>query len=454
MINKITSKLKETISKLKETDSKKRRKIIIISLSSLILIILLVAVLMLRSCQSDEAVVYPDDDIEVLPTESPIIEETTDEIDLPLPVIDGDDNEQAELPVIEVLEEQTQPVPETTEAVVQNSTSQIISRKASDGNFYSYLTGLECTEEEQLKRPVAVMINNIIPSLPNVGTSHADIIYECIVEGGITRLMLILKDYENVPVYGSVRSARDYYIDLAQAHDAIFVHAGGTDMAYVQFRDRQINRLDGVNPVNGVTFPNTFYRDAVRRRTMALEHTLMATGPGIVAGIQRMNYRTTVKDDYKGSLNFYTTLTDMGANGSTANYIIVPYSNGFQPEFIYNPDDGLYYRKQYGSAHIDAGNNQQLRFQNVIVLFADYRALGVANGYLACNLTGTGYGFYISNGKYKIIKWEKRTRDSEYSLYNLNDTDLYINAGKTFICVTSTVYNRNVVINDEIKDYR
>jgi len=408
-----------------------------------LLVCLLVVVFMLHSCKKDE--VAPDDEI---PTEPPIAE-VTEVDDLPAPVTDSLDDEDDELPTSEEEEAETEPEP-TTQATTQRPTQAPVQQQ-SDGKYYSYLTGLECTREEQRKRPIAVMINNIRPALPNVGISRADIVYECLVEGGQSRLMMVLSDYESVPVYGSVRSSRDYYIDLAQAHDAIYIHAGGTNMAYVQLRDRQINRLDGVNPVNGVTFPQAFYRDAERRRTYALEHTLMASGEGIADGIRRMNYRTTVRSDYNGTLNFYTRLTDMGVNGTTANYVCVPYSRGFQPEFIYSPDDGQYYRKQFGEAHIDGANGQQLRFQNVIVLFADYTDLRMANGYLACNLTGTGYGFYISNGKYKIIKWAKSTRDSEFSLYNLNDTALYINAGKSFICVTSTVYNRSVVINDELR---
>ena len=441
-----------------QTHKKTFPKIISSALFSTLLLFLVAAALTLnlQSCEKKQS-----EDENETPTELPI-SEISEGNDLPLAAADGADGE-LELPTAENTENTddvtTEATPEPTEATTQRQTASLtnnnaLANKPSDGKYYSYLSGLECTKEEQRKRPIAVMINNIKPALPNVGTSHADIIYECIVEGGQTRLMLLLTDYEDVPVYGSVRSSRDYYIDLLQAHDAIYVHAGGTDMAYVNLRDRQINRLDGVNPVNGVTFPNTFYRDAARRRTMALEHTLMASGAGIVAGIKQMNYRTTLKEGYNGTLNFYTRLTDMGVNGSTANYVCVPYSNGFQPEFIYDPDDGLYYRKQYGAPHIDAGNNEQLRFQNVIILFADYTDLRMKNGYLACNLTGTGYGFYISHGKYKIIKWQKATRDSIYNLYNLNDTPLSINAGKTFISVTSTVYNRSVVINDEIRDYK
>jgi len=136
--------------------------------------------------------------------------------------------------------------------------------------------------------------------------------------------------------------------------------------------------------------------------------------------------------------------------------VCVPYSSGFKPEFTYNPDDNLYYRREFGAAQIDGETGEQLRFQNVIVLFAEYapyrgNAIAIKEGHLSCKLTGTGYGFYITGGKYKIIRWQKDTRDSIMTLTNLDKSALYLNPGKSFICVTSTDYNKSVVINSDIK---
>jgi hypothetical protein len=298
------------------------------------------------------------------------------------------------------------------------------------------------------------MINNIRQAQPTVGVGQADIIYEAIVEGGATRLLMLLADYETVPVFGSVRSAREYYVDLSQGHDAIFVHAGGATSAYVEMNNpaRGVDRLDGVNPVRGRSFPNTFYRDAERRRTMALEHTMMASGRGIVLGIREAGYRTRHAVDYAGPFNFNKEFTELPGD-NIANYVSVPYSGHFQPEFIYNPDDNLYYRTQFGEAHLDGATGEQLRFENIIVIFADYASLPAPNpnGYLSCALTGTGFGFYINNGKYVTIRWSRETRDSGMYLYNLNNSALYLNPGRSFICVTSTAYNRSVVINADLR---
>jgi len=336
----------------------------------------------------------------------------------------------------------------TTESKASNTGSGYPFDMYETPTYYSYLTGKKCTRKEQRKRPVAIMINNIRQAMPNVGISKADIVYECMVEGGITRLMMVLSDYEDVPVFGSVRSSREYFIDLSRTHDAIYIHAGGSPQAYEQFALRpMIDRMDGVN----MYFPNTFYRDAERRKTMAVEHTLMTSGAGIVKGIEQQSYRTTLQPEYKGAFGFNEEFTDVGGENNTANYMCVPYSNAFKAEFIYKEDEKLYYRKQYGVAHIDGATGEQIKFENVIVLFADYSLLD-EKGRWSCDLTGNGYGFQVTGGRYKVIKWQKDTREGALALYNTDNTKLLLNPGKSFVCITSKAYNKSVVINADKKD--
>ena len=95
-----------------------------------------------------------------------------------------------------------------------------------EGKMYSYLTGEVVDEAVGSQRPYAIMINNIQEAIPQSGISQAEIMYECLVESGITRLMCEFQDIENLNKVGSIRSARHYYMDLAQDDDAIYTHFG------------------------------------------------------------------------------------------------------------------------------------------------------------------------------------------------------------------------------------
>ena len=73
----------------------------------------------------------------------------------------------------------------------------------------SYLTGEEVPAGIGRRRPIAVMMGNDINGAPQSGTANAGVIYEAPVEGGITRLMAIIEDYDSLGRIGSVRSCRD-----------------------------------------------------------------------------------------------------------------------------------------------------------------------------------------------------------------------------------------------------
>ena len=87
-----------------------------------------------------------------------------------------------------------------------------------EGEAQSLLTGEWLPQEETKKRPVAIMFGNTTDALPQYGVGEADVLYECLVEGGLTRLMGIFDNYSDAPKYGSVRSCRLYYAHIAKEY--------------------------------------------------------------------------------------------------------------------------------------------------------------------------------------------------------------------------------------------
>ena len=103
------------------------------------------------------------------------------------------------------------------------------------------------------------MVPNDRSALPHYNLSNADILYECLVEGEISRLMAIYGDWRNLERVGNIRSCRDYFVYWAFEWDAIYVHAGGP--FYI---DHVIGRSDTQN-LNALTAPsNVFYRTTDR----------------------------------------------------------------------------------------------------------------------------------------------------------------------------------------------
>ena len=299
--------------------------------------------------------------------------------------------------------------------------------------IYNYLNGKTVTAEEQKKRPVAIMINNIERCLPQAGITAGDMFYECSAEGGITRIMMLTTDYENLQEVGSIRSSRDYFIDFIANHDAIYVHAGGSAQAYEKIAWRKINNLDGVN----MYIPNMFYRDSWRYSNMGMEHSLMTTGEKIAAGIEYKGYRTELAANYVSPFAFFDETVDNQLSGSPASHVRMQ-STGVQTvDFVYDETSGEYLRYQYyGKPHVDANNDEQLAVKNVLVLFTDIHPIpGDSYGRLTVGTVGSGQGYYITNGKRKVVNWSREGKTTPLHLEYRNGDELILNCGKTFICV-------------------
>ncbi len=294
--------------------------------------------------------------------------------------------------------------------------------------FINKLTGTETTEGLAGIRPVAIMINNLKVALPQQGISHADIMYEVLAEGGITRLLCLFTDYASLPETGSVRSSRDYYIDLSDAHDAIYVHCGTSPQATQVLKARKTNNMDGIY------FNTPFYRNNERKKNMGTEHSMMTSGERLVKGIEEKGYRTT--SDAKQPLNFNTVDTPL-ETGLVADYVKLVFSYYQTVELEYDAESGIYMKKQYGVPHIDSNNDEQLSFENAVILYCNQGLIkGDTAGRLHVDFYGDGEGYYISNGEYKKIKWHKDDRTTPYVLYEEDGvTELVLNPGKTYIAI-------------------
>ncbi len=310
--------------------------------------------------------------------------------------------------------------------------------------YYNPLTGLECSEELSKQRPIAVMINNIRYAMPQEGVSNADVLYECLAEGGITRLMMLKTDYTTLEQIGSIRSSRDYYLDFAQNHDAIYFHAGGSPKAYSDIASRKINNCDA-GTLEGST-PQTFFRDPWRRQNFAWEHTLVINGSGIANAIQMKGYRTELNETFNSPLKFAKEKVTL--EGNSASCVYIPFSYEHTPYMQYDEQTGTYKRWQFGKMHADK-DGTQLEFDNIIILFCHHTGALDASGRIAVTTTGTGEGYYITGGKYINIKYSKATVDTPVELYNTDGTPLEINTGKTYIAVFNQANKNSINMNYE-----
>ena len=183
---------------------------------------------------------------------------------------------------------------------------------------------------------------------------------------------------------------------------------------------------------------------------MALEHTLMTTGQGIVEGIEYKNYRTTLKSGFTNPMTFCSPGKLIRISGETnvAKHVIIPYNTAQFPQYIYDSATRTYKRYQFnGIEHIDGATGEQLRFTNIIVIACRHYDTYDDKGHINVDTTGSGEGYYITGGKYTAIKWSKATADSQIVMTFSDGSPLKLNCGKTMINIVSTSVMENIVMN-------
>lgn len=280
-------------------------------------------------------------------------------------------------------------------------------------------------------RPFAVMINNINVAQPQCGVSDADIVYEVLAEGGITRMMAIFSHIKDAGTIGSMRSIRTYYVDIAMSYGAVAVHAGYSMQAHERITSNGVNNIDGVT---GSYASGTFWRDKSRQK-YGVEHSLFTAGDKLWSCAESLGYKLTVDDGYETGLSFADNGTP--ASGEAANTVEVNFAGAKKTDFTYDPATALYSGAQYGSAYIDGNTGNTMTFTNLMVLKADTKTID-SYGRLDVNLTGSGSGYFVCGGKYVPITWARAGLQDHFT-YALEDgTPLTLGAGKTYIAIVPT----------------
>lgn len=295
------------------------------------------------------------------------------------------------------------------------------------GEVRSQLTGKWIKKSVDKKRCFAVMINNIEYAFRNqYGTSKADILYEALAEGGITRMLAIYENVKDVKKIGSVRSARHYYVQFADEWDAIYCHFGHTHYAESKMDTLNTNNISGLSGIGPVAYSRT--------SSLVAPHNVITNGKKLLKAAKKLKYRTKRKTSKMGEhFNFYETDTDL-AKGKKATKITIPFSNYSTCKFKYDKKKKVYKKYEYGKKHMDAYYKKQLKFKNVIVQFVDQSNID-SNGYQTMKLNSEGSGYYYTNGKRVKITWVRNERKDTMEYRKTDGTLLTINPGKTYIAV-------------------
>jgi len=302
-------------------------------------------------------------------------------------------------------------------------------------------------------RPLGIMVENHSEARPQSGLSSADVIYEAVAEGGITRFLSVFY-CQSAEEVGPIRSARTYFLDFISEYGAspLYAHVGGANTpgpadALSQIEDYGWVSVNDLNQFS-IGFP-TFWRDYDRLgHPAATEHTMYSTTEKLLqfAAISR---KLKVEDDNgiswtKGFVPYDFKDDAPAAQRPAKQAVRLEFwttDSAYAVDWTYEPTANVYKRNNGGVAHIDRNNNKQLTTKNIVVLkmIESNANDGYENNlHLLYKTKGAGKAEIFMDGKQITGTWRKDSRTSRTLLFDSAGSQIKFDRGTIWFEIMPT----------------
>ncbi len=244
------------------------------------------------------------------------------------------------------------------------------------------------------RRPIIVMVENHPDARPQTGLSKAELVYETVAEGGITRYVAVFQ--QPLELVGPVRSARDYFAELANGFGGVYAHVGGSPEVLSNISQGVYTRILDLNEFFHGAY---FLRDSKR----AAPHNAYA----------KMNAIAEDKLDSvpAGPEKVFTFGTVAAATaGESAGQVSIDFSlPSFAVRFTYDPATNSYVRQVAGKSDVDAVDMVPLSPRSVIVEEVSVTPVpGDDKLRVDVGVIGSGKAYFFQNGRVTVGTWSRQ----------------------------------------------
>ncbi|MCU1363914.1 MAG: hypothetical protein JWM55_1742 [Acidimicrobiaceae bacterium] len=279
------------------------------------------------------------------------------------------------------------------------------------------LTGLPDPKRSTRNRSaLTIKIDNTPQAMPHYGVQDADVVYEEIVEGGITRLAAIFNSH--VPnVVGPVRSVRRTDREIVFPIGGIFAFSGGAEYALKSIATAPVKLYDQANA------GRTMFRDPHRPPP----HNLFANAELLMAKDGKPRPPPPL---------FSYLPAGKRPHGPKASSFVVNFENGFAATYHWDTRTRSWDRSLFGEPDVSA-NGVRISPKNVIVLTVNYvGGAGVIDSY--AQLVGRGPVEVFSGGVVQHGTWSRSDLYHRAIYKNLAGTVINLNPGQTWVELLAT----------------
>lgn len=302
-------------------------------------------------------------------------------------------------------------------------------RSEESGTAARRLDGMLVAKAESNLWPACIMVENAAFDgvRPQSGLSQAPVVYEVIVEGGITRLMAVFGG-EATGKIGPVRSARDTYIEFVSELDCLYGYAGGSFTAVQATENLNLRTL------NALSSDGRFYW---RDKNLFAPHNLF-TSSDLLTLASRDKQLDTLEPSFD-SWTFRDQPTEASTAARQATIITLDFSTpSYQVRWEYKPNEGYYERFNGGELHTDKETGAALTARNVVVQLVPPGEYIEGKGRINFSVTGEGKVLVFRSGEVIEGTWKKADRTSRTQFSDAAGKSIELNRGNTWVEIFPT----------------
>ena len=309
-----------------------------------------------------------------------------------------------------------------------NATSNTNTNTATVDDLTSRrIDGVEVPISQSNTLPKAIVIENLRSVRPQSGLGSANLVYETLAEGGITRFLAIYASNDVVDPIGPVRSARHYFVDWAEEYGGLFAHVGGSPQAL-----GILGTTDYMTDLNQFGYSQYYYRDD----NLSAPHNLF-TRSELIQFAARDLLNENAEGDYDPFL--FKEPVEKKNRTETASPITIEFSSfDYSVEWQYDREENAYLRLNGGEPHVDALDGEQLSATNIVVQRAESSLLEEDTGRIDIITIGEGEALLFQDGLTYEGVWKKDERGDRTKFYDVDGNEFKFNPGTTWIEVVPT----------------
>ncbi|KKT39640.1 hypothetical protein A3K29_01955 [Candidatus Collierbacteria bacterium RIFOXYB2_FULL_46_14] len=324
----------------------------------------------------------------------------------------------------------------------------------------------------EARRPILAMIENDIHARPQSGLASADIVYEAVAEGGITRFMGVFYcgAQADTAKVAPVRSARIYFVNIAAEYNTpIYMHVGGgncsadaasgqctsnkkafalEELVKLGWRKAGGNDFDTIGDI-GIPVMKRDYQRLGAGVEIATEHTYVGylSHAWREAEKRGYNHLTPSGKTWLSGVKLWKTGTSDIAGQPAQNIKYDFWSNykDFTVDWKYDPTTKEYLRNQGSVSHLDLETGKQITVPNILVQFAKEEGPLDEHKHMFYTVIGEGTGLYFTGGQAVEIKWKKSKQMERTIFTDKSGKEITFTPGAIWISIlpigNKVVYN-------------